>query len=395
MVKGEKPLAAAEGETYFLPYTPARMIPGEKATVEATLTNTTGTVWKKGERVLSYRWTLDGKDVTNLLNKDATPLPKDVAPGETVTFDAELKAPVLVDPLDKRLTFGLEWDLREKATGDWLSETDGVPPSKHEVTAEYPTSDQLGLEDFHAYAGKNTGAGSALMSNLHAGNAVWSYNSFSNPSLGFSTFLRLAYNSQDASSTPAGYGWSLQASSPVRLGTPLDFHPSALLPKQITLTDGDGTSHVFSKNKKGEWDSPAGVHFRVKQLEKDCLLKPHQREAWEFLRPDRTRFLFDCQGYPSAQVDKNGNRMEFTYEERLLGHPSKLLKYVTDAEGGARSPSTTGRRARRTRTSTRTARSVRASISSTRSSSTRSAPSPTSRGGGSTSRSPRRGSWPG
>lgn len=333
VVKGTKLLAAPEGETYFLPYTPARMIPGEKATVEATLTNTTGTVWKKGERVLSYRWTLDGKDVTHLLNKDATPLPKDVAPGETVTFDAELKAPVLVDPLDKRLTFGLEWDLREKATGDWLSETDGVPPSKHEVTAEYPTSDQLGLEGFHSYAGKNTGAGSALMSNLHAGNAVWSYNSFSNPSLGFSTFLRLAYNSQDASSTPAGYGWSLQASSPVRLGTPLDFHPSALLPKQITLTDGDGTSHVFSKNKKGTWDSPAGVHFRVKQLEKDCLLHPHQREAWEFLRPDRTRFLFDCQGFPSAQVDKNGNRMEFTYEERLLGHPSKLLKYVTDAEG--------------------------------------------------------------
>ncbi|MGW0709808.1 golvesin C-terminal-like domain-containing protein [Streptomyces sp. NPDC002643] len=333
VTKDAKVLAAPEGETYFLPYTPARMIPGETATVEATLTNTTSTVWKKGERVLSYRWYLDGKDVTNLLNKDATGLPKDVAPGETVTFDAELKAPVPVDPLDKRLTFELQWDLRDKSTGDWLSETDGVPPSKHTVTAEYPTSDQLGLEKFYSYAGKNTGAGSALMSNLHAGNAVWSYNSFSNPSLGFSTFLRLAYNSQDASSTPAGSGWSLQASSPVRLGTPLDFHPTSLLPKQITLTDGDGTSHVFSKNKKGEWDSPAGVHFRVRQLEKDCLLHPHQREAWEFLRPDRTRFLFDCQGYPSAQVDKNGNRMEFTYEERLLGHPSKLLKYVTDAEG--------------------------------------------------------------
>ncbi|PAZ13713.1 sugar-binding protein [Streptomyces sp. SA15] len=329
--RGAKLLAAPEGETYFLPYTPARMIPGEKATVEATLTNTTSAVWKKGERVLSYRWTLDGKDVTNLLNKDATPLPRDVPPGDTVTFDAELKAPVLIDPLDKRLTFGLEWDLREKATGKWLSETDAVPPSKHQVTVEYPTSDQLGLEDFYSYAGKNTGAGSSVMNNLYAGNAVWSYNAFTNPSLGFSTFLRLAYNSQDASSTPAGPGWSLQASSPVRLGTPLDFHPAALLPKQITLTDGDGTSHVFSKNKKGEWDSPAGVHFRVKQLEKSCLLHPHEREAWEFLRPDRTRFLFDCQGYPSAQVDKNGNRMEFTYEDRLLG--PKLLKYVTDAEG--------------------------------------------------------------
>ncbi|MEU6349497.1 polymorphic toxin-type HINT domain-containing protein [Streptomyces sp. NPDC047072] len=331
VVQGAKLLAAAAAETYHLPFTPARMIPGETATVEATLTNTTATAWKKGERVLSYRWYLDGKDITNLLNKDATSLPKDVAPGETVTFDAELNAPVLVDPLDKRLTFGLEWDLRDKTTGDWLSETDGVPPSKHEVTAEYPTSDQLGLEDFYSYAGKNTGAGSALTSNLYAGNAVWSYNAFTNPSLGFSTFLRLAYNSQDASVTPAGPGFSLQASSPVRLGTPLDFHPTALLPKQITLTDGDGTSHVFSMNKKGEWDSPSGVHFRVRQLEKDCLLKPHQREAWEFLRPDRTRFLFDCQGYPSAQVDRNGNRMEFTYEDRFLG--PKLLKYVTDAEG--------------------------------------------------------------
>lgn len=331
VAQGGKLLAAPEAETYFLPYTPARVVPGETSTVEATLTNTTGTVWKKGERVLSYRWTLDGKDVTSLLNKDATPLPQDVPPGGSVTFDAQLKAPVLIDPLDKRLTFGLEWDLREKATGKWLSETDGVPPSKHQVTAEYPTSDQLGLEDFYSYAGKNTGAGSALMSNLYAGNAVWSYNAFSNPSLGFSTFLRLSYNSQDASSTPAGPGWSLQASSPVRLGTPLDFHPSALLPARITMTDGDGTSHVFSKNKKGEWDSPSGVHFKVRQLEKSCLLHPHEREAWEFLRPDRTRFLFDCQGYPSAMVDKNGNRMEFTYEQRLLGQ--KLLKYVTDAEG--------------------------------------------------------------
>ncbi|GAB2884979.1 hypothetical protein GCM10027074_61920 [Streptomyces deserti] len=333
VAKGTKLLAAPGTETYFLPYTPARVVPGETSTVEATLTNTTDTVWKKGERVLSYRWTLDGKDVTNLLNKDATPLPRDVPPGDSVTFDAQLKSPVLVDPLDKRLTFGLEWDLREKATGKWLSQTDGVPPSKHQVTAEYPTSDQLGLENFYSYAGKNTGAGSALMSNLYAGNAVWSYDAFSNPSLGFSTFLRLAYNSQDASSTPAGPGWSLQASSPVRLGTPLDFHPSALLPKQITLTDGDGTSHTFAKNKKGTWDSPSGVHFRVSQLEKHCLLHPHEREAWEFLRPDRTRFLFDCQGYPSAMVDKNGNRMEFTYEERLLGHPAKLLKHVTDAEG--------------------------------------------------------------
>ena len=51
------------------------------------------------------------------------------------------------------------------------------------------------------------------MNNLYAGNAVWSYNAFTNPSRGLSTFVRLAYNSLDTSDTVAGYGWSLQASS--------------------------------------------------------------------------------------------------------------------------------------------------------------------------------------
>jgi hypothetical protein len=60
----------------------------------------------------------------------------------------------------------------------------------------------------------------------------------SNPSRGLSTFVRLAYNSLDTSDAGAGYGWSVQASSMIRLGTPLDFHPNPN-PTTITLTDGD------------------------------------------------------------------------------------------------------------------------------------------------------------
>jgi hypothetical protein len=48
--------------------------------------------------------------------------------------------------------------------------------SRQAVAVEDPTSDQLGLEKFHQYTGKNTGAGATVMDNLYAGNAVWSYN---------------------------------------------------------------------------------------------------------------------------------------------------------------------------------------------------------------------------
>ncbi|MGP3950163.1 golvesin C-terminal-like domain-containing protein [Streptomyces sp. 7N604] len=325
---------AAES-TYHLPYTPARAIPGERLTVEATLTNTTDQVWKADRRVLSYRWTLDGHDVSNLFNQKSTELPKDLAPGESATFKATLQIPKLGDLLASRVEYQLHWDLRDKVTEKWLSETDDVPPSTHDVVVEKPTSDELGLEQFHSYAGKNTGAASTLMGNLRSGNAVWSYNAFSNPSLGFSTFARLAYNSQDFSSTPAGRGWSLQLSSPVRLGTPLHFFPAGLLPLKVTMTDGDGTSHVFRKDVRTHtWRAPAGVNLRLKQLVKTCLpIVSDEREAWEMLRPDRTRFLYDCQGHPTAMVDKNGNRMEFTYEKKLLGVLGKQLKYITDASG--------------------------------------------------------------
>ncbi|WP_306319994.1 MULTISPECIES: polymorphic toxin-type HINT domain-containing protein [unclassified Streptomyces] len=325
---------AADG-TYYLPATPARAVPGERQTVEATLTNTTDEVWKADEKALSYRWSLGGHDVSNPVNQKPTGLPRDVRPGESVTFDARLAIPKLGNLLASRVTYDLDWDLRDRRTHSWLSRTDDVPPSSHEVVVERATSNRLGLEKFQSYSGQNTGANSTVMGNLASGNAVWSYNAFNNPSRGFNSFARLSYNSQDFSSGPAGRGWSLQLSSPLRLGSPLQFSPLRALPLKVFMTDGDGTTHVFRKDlKKHEWRAPAGVHLKLRKLAKTCLpLLSHEREAWEMVRPDRTRFLYDCQGYPTAMVDKNGNRMEFTYKKKLLGLLGKELQYVTDADG--------------------------------------------------------------
>ncbi|MFK4023906.1 golvesin C-terminal-like domain-containing protein [Streptomyces albogriseolus] len=319
--------------TYHAPYTPSRMIPGDEYTVDVTLTNTTTGTWAAGSRALSYTWSLpDGTDATTGGNQLETALPDEVLPGDSVTVPARLKAPVNSDSGNKRLDYVLKWDLKNTTTGTWLSDSDGIAPLAQNVRTEDPTSNQLGLEKFYSYAGKNTGAGSSLMTNLYAGNSVWQYNAFSNPGRGITTFARFAYNSQDTSDTVLGHGWSAQTAMPLRLGAALDFHPNPN-PTEVTLPDGDGTAHVFRKQADGTWLAPAGVHYLLRQgTGVDCTPdKDGDPKAWSLTRPDRTQFFFDCDGYLTSIVDKNGNTQTYTYAERRSNNkPVKFLTYVED-----------------------------------------------------------------
>ncbi|MFF4522464.1 golvesin C-terminal-like domain-containing protein [Streptomyces bluensis] len=323
--------------TYYAPATPARMTPNSAYTVDLTLTNTSNTVWKAADQVLSYRWALpDGTDKTTGGNQVQTALPKDVVPGDTVTLRAQVKTPINSDSGNKRTDYALTWDLYDKTAGTWLSAgSGGIPGLQQNVAVEDPTSNTLGLEKFYSYTGKNTGAGSTVMNNLASGNSVWSYNAFTNPGRGLTTFARFAYNSLDTSDTVSGAGWSAQLAGPIRLGAPLDFHPNPN-PTEIRLPDGDGTTHVFTKQPDGSWKAPAGVHYRVSaKAGLDCTPdKDPVPDAWTLLRPDGTRFLFGCDGYLTSVVDKNGNTQSYTYEERKSNNkPTKFLKYITDPAG--------------------------------------------------------------
>ena len=327
-------LQKTAASTYYAPDTPARMIPGDTYTIPVTLSNPTLTAWPASTWELSYHWTLpDGTDATTGGNQVATPLPKDIVSGDTVTVNATLKTPIQSDSGNKRTNYVLKWELHNKISGLWLSATDGIASLDQSVAVEDPTSDQLGLEKFYSYRGVNTGAGTSLANNLYAGNTVWTYSPVANPSRGLSTFLRLSYNSMDTDNTAAGFGWSLQASSLMRLGTPLDFHPNPH-PTTVTLTDGDGTSHVFSWDATAnDWASPAGVHLYLQQLV-DCKPNTEESQAWVMTQPDRTQFFYDCEGYLSSIVDKNGNTMSFTYESRQSRNkPTKFLRYLTDPAG--------------------------------------------------------------
>ncbi|MFE9438024.1 DNRLRE domain-containing protein [Streptomyces sp. NPDC006602] len=327
-------------DTYYAPTTPARMTPNSTYTVNFTVTNTTSSAWASGERVLSYTWKLpDGTDVTTGGNQASTAIPA-LNPGQSATIQAQVNTPINSDSGSKRTQYVLGWDVKKVSDGSWLSATNtSIQPLKQNVAVEDPTSNALGLEKFYSYTGKNTGAGSTVMNNLASGNTVWSYNAFSNPGRGLTTFARFAYNSLDTDNTTggAGAGWSAQLSGPIRLGAALDFHPNPVAnATEIRLPDGDGTTHVFTKQADGSWKAPAGVHYRITmKAGLDCTPdKDPVPDAWTLLRPDGTRFYFGCDGYLTSAVDKNGNTQTYTYEQhKTQGKAAKFLAYITDPAG--------------------------------------------------------------
>ncbi|MEU4361469.1 DNRLRE domain-containing protein [Promicromonospora sp. NPDC023987] len=374
-------LSTAPEDTFYAPDTPERMQPGVSYQVPVTVSNTTQTTWTTAGQELVASWTLPDGSVAPGSQSSTTVLPQDLSPGEPAEMTASVVAPPVSDG-NLRSDYSLSWEIANTAsaaqvktarqdaeaagqdsveaaasaqgldtiaTGDVAERSEesslaeagiaALPAGKlkQNVAVEDPTSDQLGLESFYTYAGKNTGAGGTLMNNVAAGNAVWSYNAFSNPGRGLSTFARFSYNSQDTSDTVSGFGWSAQVSGPIRLGAPLEFHPNNG-PREIMLPDGDGTTHVFRLNETtGQWEAPSGVNYRLTQTADDVTCPGNQdyvEDAWTMLRPDGTSFVFGCDGYLNQVIDKNGNVQQFTYTERQSkNQPRKFLQYITDPAG--------------------------------------------------------------
>ncbi|GAA4491946.1 hypothetical protein GCM10023191_026770 [Actinoallomurus oryzae] len=325
--------ADATTGAYAAPDTPQRMVPGETYTVKVTLTNVTDTAWTAADQALSYHWTLpDGTDISDSSNQQRTALPGDIAPHASATVEAKVTAPSKPSA-DSRRALTLKWDLYDSPDRSWLSRTANVATLDQQITVDEPTSGQLGLESFYQYSGIPAGAGSSLVVNQSSGNAVFGYNAFANPSRGLATFVRLTYNSRDTSNSYAGYGWSVATSTLSRLGTPLRFDGLAApgWPQRVTYTDGDGTDHTFTLDRHDSGDtstwsyySPAGVHLYLRKVD----------GGWSMTSPDRTQALFDGNGYQTATVDKNGNRMTFEYQPAVIGgHSVEALTDIVDATG--------------------------------------------------------------
>ncbi|GGO71486.1 DNRLRE domain-containing protein [Nonomuraea cavernae] len=336
---------------WYVPGTPERMDSGASRQIPLTVTNTTDHVWPAASTAVGYHWKLpDGTDISTSASQVLTALPNDLAPGESAQVYADVTAPAVSgDGTNKVEGVQLVWDVQDTTTNNWKSASHQLPQLPQQIRVDSPTSDLLGLEKFYSYTGKNTGAGTTALTNLYAGNVVWGYNAYSNPSRGAQTFARMTYNSLDTSAASLGYGWSLQTSTLTKLGSQLQFHPPGQdWPSQVRLTDGDGTTHVWTlpeeqNPQECDYDTcaythPRGVHLYLQRVDPSSF-PPEQRELaeqrrWVFTKPDRTQFFFDGEGFQSAIVDKNGNTMSFGYERRKSANkPTKFLQFITDAAG--------------------------------------------------------------
>lgn len=316
--------------TYYAPSTPEQMVGGAGYTAPVTINNTTDGTWPAGSEVLTYHWTLpDGTEATDTSNQVRTALPADLAPGATVTLTAKITAPKPANGNDAE-GYALAWDMLDTSSGAYLSATAGVPALAQAVSVDPSGNNQLGLENFYQYTSTPAGSGSTISTNLSSGNSVFNYDLFANPSRGFTTLLRMTYNSSSTIDANSGYGWTMQASAPMRVGQPLDFFP-IVSPLTVTMVDGTGNAHRFIRDVvTGAWRAPPGVHLYLQQLV-NCGLTTENARAWSMTRPDRTVYYFDCAGYPTAQVDANGNEADFTYSSRQsLGRPTEFLTYITD-----------------------------------------------------------------
>ncbi|NUP48289.1 MAG: DNRLRE domain-containing protein, partial [Catenulispora sp.] len=351
--------------TYYAPSTPTSMNPGTTYSVPVTVNNTTASTWSAANVVLTYHWLLpDGTDVTGTGSQLQTALPSDLGPAATVTLNAQVTPPT---PTDGNQAEGatLAWDMYNKSTGVYLSSggtlaaptgqtaqtagsknTDtataaatggGTGSLKQQVSVDPSGNNQLGLEKFYPYTTTPTGAGSNLYTNEASGNTVWNDDLFGNPSVGFDTTLRLSYNSMSTMDTTTGFGWSVQASAPIRLGQALQFQPPGN-PTSLVMVDGTGNAHQWTLSQTTDpatgkpitvGKPPPGVHLYL--TGNPCKPQDTNARAWKMTRPDRTTYYFDCEGYPTAEIDPNGNEADYTYSSRQSENkPEEFLDYITD-----------------------------------------------------------------
>ncbi len=212
-------------------------------------------------------------------------------------------------------------------------------------------SDELGLEQYQAYARHDLGATDAFVQ-LRTGNLVVQQRDARVPGQGLNVVVRRTYNSQDTKDNGLGAGWRLSVSDldaglEGADGAVTDLDPTSPLgvadivsvvgnAAQVTgrvvdFTDGDGTTHRFVRTGPlgRRWDSPPGVSLRLREVTGTGGVVT----AYELIRPDgvvyRVENLQGPLGLPTATwlvktvTDRNGNRLTYEYTTVTVGGVAK------------------------------------------------------------------------
>ncbi|MDQ4124324.1 MAG: DNRLRE domain-containing protein [Actinomycetota bacterium] len=309
--------------------------------VDLSVTNTSSVTWAAADVVTRFAWVR--ADGTRSFSSGDYNFASDVAPGASRTVRVGIYTPALATGEDKA-EYKLRFDLYSKTSAAWFGDK-GNAPSDHPILVNKAIeATALGLERYYHYEGEALGAGMSHLTNVASGNSLLRWTPFSAPGRGLSTNVDITYNSlEDKSDSPIGNNFSLGISTLSRFGLPLDVHPNnadtiaGRSNKYIEFTDSDGTTHRFTGNAGGGWDEPPGVHLYLRQYS-----TTDAQRKWALTRPDRVTFFYDDQGFPTSVEDKNGNRIQFTWENIPSGEDpggaKRRITTITDAAGLGASP---------------------------------------------------------
>jgi RHS repeat-associated protein len=304
------------------------------------IANGSGMTWPTASVKLRYRWlNADGSELSS--SGDLSIGATDLATGANRNVAVTVQPPTLTTAVMRgRLT--LRIDLYDTTAAAYFAGK-GNQPLEQTLTVTRVQPDELGLERYQQYDGDNLGGGADDSVNLANGNHVVQWQPLTEPGRGLNTTVSLTYNSLEAGSvSQLGNNWSLALSSLTPLGLPLDIHPNAAdtaagrTGKWVGFTDADGSYHRFSGNTAGTYyTAPAGVHLYLKY---DGVATADKR--WQIVKPDRTTYLFDAQGYPTRVQDGDGNALTIGLQDPVpAGEDAyglgKRVTTVTDAGGRA------------------------------------------------------------
>ncbi|MBD1372153.1 DNRLRE domain-containing protein [Hazenella sp. IB182357] len=303
-------------KTYHAPNTPNPMNENEIYKTTMVLTNTTTETWKADSDYLSYQWvSSEDKVLTdvesiqtrfNPLDVEGNPTENltDLAPGESITVQAQVKSPSLSHSNLIKEEYTLKWDVVH--SGKRLSESNVIPALEQKITIEKAENEN----------GTNVGN-----VDIKKGNVNLTYQPAKVPSGGMVAFAQFSYNSLSESPSVLGPNWELAAATYMRLGIPAGDDT----PTEVKLLGNKGQSYEFKYDANSQkFEAPKG-----KKLHLQFNDSPDNLRRWVVTDSDRTQYYFDKSGYLTEVIGKSGLKLYYVYEEREINHvPTKLIKYV-------------------------------------------------------------------
>jgi len=297
---------------------------------DITVTNRSTLTWAANDVLLRYRWFENGSTTSVVDSSPGIAVGALLPNGSSQPIHIVVEAPPLPTGV-ARASYQLRFDLYSSVSSTWFA-AKGNKPLENDVSVDTLSAEEkLGVEPYFEYEHEDLGAGMENLVNVATGNSIVRWSPLHAPGIGLSTDVQLTYNSMEGDCQPVrcplGPGWSLSVSGLTRFGHQQFTVDSPGQPRNVTLQDADGTTHVFTSNDGTHWTAPAGTHLYLRKI----------GTQWALTSPDRVTYWYTMDGqgqhgFPDKVTDGKstqpyGNQLTFS-----TNSPAEVYKIADEAD---------------------------------------------------------------